>query len=254
MYYSEKDIRELQNGYATITEKYLKLMVSYLDRDYDNHQAKEYARHGFLRRLGTLARCIENTFETIPPDQGDLPVREELMDVGINIQAFVVNVFGSADNLAWIWVLEKGLTKDDGTPIPKSWVGLRKGNKFVRKSLSPIFSKYLDGLEKWFENLEGFRHALAHRIPLYIPPYSVPEKQVDRYQELEAQITETRSRGEIAECERLSAEQDALGEFVPWMTHSFEEHAPHVFFHAQLLADFDTVDQLGQKMLEELDR
>ena len=37
------------------------------------------------------------------------------------------------------------------------------------------------------------------------------------------------------------------------LTH-IEEDARHVVFHAQLLADFNTIEELGRKMLEELDR
>ena len=38
------------------------------------------------------------------------------------------------------------------------------------------------------------------------------------------------------------------------MTHSISERSKIVVLHAQLLADFNTVDELAWKMLEELDR
>ena len=38
------------------------------------------------------------------------------------------------------------------------------------------------------------------------------------------------------------------------MTHSFTENANRIVFHPQLLADFNTIDELGRKMLEELSR
>ena len=52
----------------------------------------------------------------------------------------------------------------------------------------------------------------------------------------------------------MSAEQEKLAVFNPIMTHSFEEEAKIVVFHAQLIADFNTIEELGRKMLEELDR
>jgi hypothetical protein len=55
-----------------------------------------------------------------------------------------------------------------------SWGGLRKTNTTVRVSFSVEFQEYLKGLNGGFENLGDFRHALAHRIPLHTPPYSVP--------------------------------------------------------------------------------
>ncbi len=149
---------------------------------------------------------------------------------------------------------EKNLKQNDGSPIPNSWVGLRRHNELVRGSFSPEFQEYLRGLNGWFDNLENFRHALAHRIPLYIPPYVVPEDKLAAYQELGERMTEAFNRQDFAEHERLSTEQETLAAFKPFMTHSFEEEAKYVVFHAQLLADFNTIDELGQKLLEELDR
>ena len=126
-------------------------------------EAREFATQGFSRRLKTLARCIDNVFKILPPNQTHLPSIDELFDAMINIQAFVFNLFGIIDNLAWIWVQEKPIRKEDGSPIPKSFVGLSKGNTFVRSSLSTEFQEYLRGLDDWFDHIEKWRHALAHR-------------------------------------------------------------------------------------------
>lgn len=198
-------------------------------------------------------RCIENVFETIPLNNVGRPTSEELSHVNINLQAFVFNAFGSADNLAWIWVSEKGLTKDDGSPIPSGWIGLRKRNQFVRTSFSSEFLRYLEGLDGWFDQLENFRHALAHRIPLYVPPYIVSQDKMAAYRGLENRKSDAQSRGAFDDYDRLSAAQDALGVFRPIMTHSFDERAKSIVFHAQLLADFNTIEELGWKILEELD-
>ena len=253
MIFSQEDLEKLQEGYLAVSAKYQRLMLAYVTRNYENPQAQEYARQGFSRRLKTLVRCIDKVFEILPPDRIDLPTNEELSDAAISIQAFAVNVFGSTDNLAWIWVREKGLTQDDGSPIPNSWVGLRQKNTLVRGSFSPEFQEYLEGLNGWFGLLESFRHALAHRIPLYIPPYVIPRDKLAAYHEFADRMTEANNRWDFAEHDRLSAEQEALAAFMPYMTHSFEEDAKYVAFHAQLLADFNTIEELGHKILEELD-
>ena len=253
MFFSQEALQQLEEEYLTVSGKYAGLLEAYLKRNYNVARAREHAQHGFSRRLKTLARCIENTFEILPLDQVDLPTSEELSDVNINLQAFIFNVFGCVDTLAWIWVCEKGLTKDDGSPLPNGWVGLRKKNEFVRKSISPEFREYLIGLDKWFDHLSDFRHAVAHRIPLYVPPYVItPDKQA-AYRELETRMSDALNRGALEDYDRLSADQDALGVFRPVMTHSFEEGVRPVVFHSQLLADFNTIEELGRKMLEELD-
>ncbi len=254
MFFSQEDLQRLEEEYLTVSGKYARLLEAYLKRSYNDARAREHAQHGFSRRLKTLVRCIDNTFEILPPDRVDLPTSEELSDANINLQAFVFNVFGSVDNLARIWVCEKTLTKDNGSPIPNEWVGLGKKNKLVRDSFSPEFLEYLNGLDEWFDHLENFRHAVAHRIPLYVPPYVITEDKEAAYRDFEDRKTDALNRGALEDYDRLSAGQDALGVFTPVMTHSFEEDAKSVVFHRQILADFNTIEELGRKMLEELDR
>lgn len=125
-------------------------MSAYHDHQYIYPLAKEYARHGFMRRIGTLLRCIENAFANIPLDHPGVPSRSRLLDATINIQAFIFNVFGTIDNLAWIWVTEIALTKSDGALLPNNWVGFGPGNKYVRKSLPREFSEYLTSMTSGF--------------------------------------------------------------------------------------------------------
>jgi hypothetical protein len=169
-----------------------------------------------LRRLGTLQRCIQNVYSLYPPERSDIPSRDENIDLVINLQAFVFNVFGCIDNLAWVWVVEKQLTL---RPIDVSF----SKKKPVRKTLSTDFKVYLDGLENWFEYLEDFRHALAHRIPLYVPPYTVIPANADRYIDLNRQMGEAVQRLDFNEYDRLDAEQTLLGKFTPAMTHSLSK-------------------------------
>lgn len=51
---------------------------------------------------------------------------------------------------------------------------------------------------------------------------------------------------------RLSAEQNKLMVFQPMITHSIRETSAHYVFHAQMIADFLTVEELGRKMLAEI--
>ena len=111
MYVEQEALDRIQDEYSLVFEKYQRLLQRYVNRNYQNGLAREYALHGFSRRLKILVQCIKNTFEILPPDRIGLPEREEISNAVINIQAFVFNVFGCTDNLAWIWVQEKGVTK-----------------------------------------------------------------------------------------------------------------------------------------------
>lgn len=114
----------------------------------------------------------------MPPERTDNPSMEELTDAVIYIQAFIFNAFACLDNFAWIWVCERRLTQDDGTPILDTKVGLGKKNKIICNSLPSDLRKHLKSLDAWFGHLDSFHHALAHRIPLCIPPRVV---QADAY-------------------------------------------------------------------------
>ena len=255
VFFSDDHVELLQEEYLAVSGKCLNLVTGFLTHNFNNPRAREYAMHGLARRLNTLSRCIENTFGILPPDSTDMPTREQLSDAAINIQAFIFNVFGSMDNLAWVWISEKALTKKDGSPIPNSWVGLGKDNTFVRGSLSAEFQTYLTGLDAWFGYLEDFRHALAHRIPLYIPPYIVSPANEAAYREHQEGMDAAMASGDYAEYDRLWDAQTALGAFRPWVTHSVgEQQGRPVMLHAQLLADFATVEVVAQKMLAELSR
>ncbi|MCZ6838887.1 MAG: hypothetical protein O7G13_06405 [Alphaproteobacteria bacterium] len=254
MFFSENALQQLEEERQLVSAKCDELWISYLRRSFIEPRAKEHAQQGFLRRLKTLVRCIENTFEILPPDRVELPSIEERADVIINLQAFIFNVFGGVDNLAWIWVYEKDVTKEDGSPIPSGWVGLREKNTLVRKSFSPEFRAHLDGFDEWLSYLENFRHAVAHRIPLYVPPYVVTDDKRVAYQDLENRKTDALDRNDFESYDRFSVEQEELAVFSPVMTHSFEEGARTVVFHSQMLADFHTIEDLGWKLLEELDR
>ena len=136
----------------------------------------------------------------------------------------------------------------------RSRVVLGKGEKYkyLRGTFSAEFQQHLTGLNDWFDHLEEWRHALAHRIPPYIPPYSIPKDKEALYRQLEDRKIEPMKCGDFAECKRLKAEQDALATFLPEMRHSFEEQSGAVSFHPQLLSDFLTIEGLAQRMLEEL--
>jgi hypothetical protein len=254
MYYSDEMLKEMKAGYQTVDGKLNHLVEKYFLLSLKSSRAREFATQGYPRRLKIMVRCMDNVFKMIPPDRADLPSRDELSDATISIQSFVFNVFGSIDNLAWIWVREKGQKRSDGTPIPDSQIGLGPKNTSVRATLSKELRDYLTGIDAWFQHIADLRHALAHRIPLYIPPYVIQTSDEPAYRDFEAKMSEAIRRHDFAEYDKLSAEQMALGRFRPWVQHSFEENARPTVFHAQMLADFNTVEELGRKMLNELGR
>ena len=150
--------------------------------------------------------------------------------------------------------IRKNITREDGAILPNLSVGLHRKNKIVRQSFSNEFREYLNSLEDWFKNLDDFRNALAHRIPLYIPPYVITVNDIEEYNNLESEKLEALQHQQFAEHERLNRQQNAFKVFHPVMIHSIGEGSPREVFHAQILADFNTIDEISRKLIEELNK
>lgn len=201
----------------------------------------------WIRSVSTVVGAV--SVGNDPAERNEIPDADTRHDAELQVQAFVFHVFGAADNLAWIWVSEKNV-RDNDRPLSNGSIGIRKEK--VRASFTPEFRAYIDQLKPWFDYLESFRHALAHRIPLYIPPCIVTHANEAAYRELAQRMSEASACFNFGEYRRLKAEQRGLTAFRPWMQHSFIKEAHPVVFHSQMLADFNTIDEMASKMLDEL--
>jgi hypothetical protein len=253
MFYSKQLLDQFSEERATFSGKYHSLLLAYTGRAYKTARGKEFATHGFLRRLRTLRRCVDRVFALLPPDHEDIPAEDAREDATIAIQAFIFNVFGCMDNLAWIWVEEKAVRGPNGAPLARKQVGLGGKYALVRQSFSANFQAYLGTMADWFAHLESYRHALAHRIPLYIPPYAVAPANEQAHFALEQQINAANRADDGTLAADLRTEQRALQFFRPWIGHSFAEQSRFIVIHPQMLTDFKTVEEIALRMLEELD-
>lgn len=250
MAYNEESLRQLSDKYSELSRTRDRLMFRLIELNSAllNERAKEYCMQGVGRRLGTLTRCIENIYKLFPINRTELLPREDLLDLGINLHAFMVNVSGLFDNLAWVYVLEYDLV---GNPkeckLHRNSVSLF--NRDLQRQMPANFSSYLcsDHLREWYsEHSKNYRDAVAHRIPLYVPPSLLTGEAQRRYLELEAQIQDL----DISKPENLELygkildEQTMLGEANPLCVHSTSELARPMYLHAQVLADYAMVEEV----------
>jgi hypothetical protein len=229
-YFSKERVAELHAGLEEVHRQFAVLRENMCLRTYKTERGDEFAKHGFCRRLDTLVRSIDCVYELLPPDREEIPKRDVVVDAAIAIQAFTMNAFGCLDNIAWVLVYEKGIKGKGGKELERLEVGL--GKKNVRDSLSKEFHAFLDGKQDWFGNLINFRDSLAHRIPLYIPPYVVPKPNIPKYNELEKAKWQEPAKSDPVEYEKVKVAQLALCQFVPGMTHSIFEQSPQIEFHS----------------------
>jgi hypothetical protein len=232
-YFSKERIAELYAGCDEVERQFRELRDRIHLRTYKTNRGAEFAKHGLHRRLDTLVRAIDQVYELLPPEQEEIPDHDKVVQASMAIQSFVMNAFGCLDNIAWVLVHEKGIKGKGGAELEPKDVGL--GKKYVNKTLSKEFCTLLQKHKDWLANLISFRDSLAHRIPLYVPPYTVPPANVEKYNQLDKAKWEEPARSDAEEYERLKAEQLTLCHFVPGMMHSIFEESPQVEFHSQLL-------------------
>jgi len=254
--FSEKALTEMRQHRRTLLSRHADLQMRFQSRRYKTERGKEFALQGFGRRMGILIKAIESVFTVLPPerDRENVAAHDEITDATIAIHAFVINLVGCIDNLAWVWVCEKPVRGKDGGELEPRAVGLWKQHAHVRDTLSSDFREYLESREGWFKHIRDFRDSLAHRIPLYIPPYGVRTSRLDEHNRLEQEAANALRRLDFEGHDRAREAQEKLGDFLPLITHSFSEGAEKIYFHGQLLSDYSTIDEFGWKMLAELER
>ena len=253
-FYKDKDIQNMTLKFYELDEQHRSMVKNLAPLQLSTEKGNEFKNNGFLRRCNILWRCIENIFTTIPPELAMIPSKEQVDDSAIFVQCFIIHVFGACDNLAWILVYEKNILKDSGSPLPPSWVGLRKKNKIVRKHLSDKINNILDHYDNWFNHVDNYRDALAHRIPLYVPEPSMSPDREQEYNDIEGRRLQALLREDLAEEKRLEKEQNSLLFFKPLFTHSFSERSPLMVIHPQMLQDFGAVLELGETTFQDIFR
>lgn len=248
--YSREKIAEMRDMFVEWQERESVLTQRLFAYTFVSEVAHEMMRHGLSRRISDLAHALERIFEVLPPD-ADAPTRRELQDATAFLQAFVINTFGAIDNLAWVWAREAGLLDKKGRPLGRTRIGLTPDHEAVRGSLCEDTQTYLRSTDDWFGYLEEYRHALAHRVPLYIPPKTFDEANAVEFKRLEDEMmAEGWSWGRWHEVQNA---QRALGIFQPVMMHSYGEGARPVYFHAQMVSDFATVIEMTEHVARDLD-
>lgn len=257
MGYTEEAISEIKEEFMFITSSYIDLMIKLhgLQQKLSNSKSREYLIHGVSRRLNILNKCIHNIFALFPVDRSDLLTSDELTDLVINLHAFFINISGVLDNLAWVFVYEKDLY---GHPkngkLSRLDVGLFADK--TQTHLWPDLTNYLksNSIKTWYDKYsKDYRDALAHRIPLYVPPSAIDENEAIQYKQLEDQINalDIRSPDAITIHGQLIEKLRQLGRPCVLFSHSLHEGCKLVYFHAQVIADFKTIEEIVVKFCDE---
>ncbi len=253
MIYNEDSLNEITKEYDRIPQINNQLFREFynLNLKLTNDKAKEYLTQGVARRLKIITRCIENIFQIFPIRQTDHLTQNQLTDLSINLHAFFVNISGLFDNLGWVFAFEYDLVGEQKKgKLSRNDIGIFY--KETQTHLSDRLSTYLKSqdLQDWYSKYsKNYRDALAHRIPLYVPPALLTPADELTYRKLQAQLQtlDPTKHDDLKTYDDIEAQQRQLGQASPFFAHSIGEKGKPVHLHAQVIVDYKTIEEVITK-------
>ena len=254
MQYSKDQTKSLWKEYRQVIRdlQFLQMKCISVAHAEQNPRVQEFLRHGSGRRISVLWRSLKNIFDIFLPDIEKPLGIEAVGNAQINLHAFVINLSGTLDNLAWIYVIKHDL---EATIGGRQSIGLFSP-KTMRHLPEPI-QNYLNSptMTSWAKQyLKEYRDALAHRIPLYIPPAAYTSDETAHYQRLEEAKNECMTNHEWEKIDAIDEEQSMIGRPCVVFLHSNsdDEELRPVYLHPQILCDAMTIVEFGGLFFENL--
>ncbi len=249
MSYDEETIIKLCAERGDVCKKLQGLMEKHIiqSESLSCTNTSEYIKYGIGRRLSILKHSLNTIFDVFSPTAKFPLETNDRNTAEVALHAFVINIYGLFDNWAWAFLKRH---KIDLSPRDVGMFSKKTKIHFPSKIKSYLES---DKIKRWYnEYLKNYRDAVAHRIPLYIPPfYSSPSDGL-RYNELEREMLESLKANNLQRCEEIEREQEALTKPCFAFLHSFSEgqSLKPVSLHPQLICDAMTVLEFGEIFLK----
>lgn len=247
MAFSPKQCIELQKERRSVSSQFNELLLTGITQSQALAQpdVQKHLNHGVGRRISVIKKALEAIFQLFPPSTNRPLKRDVLSDVQINLHAFVLNVSGIFDNWAWAFLFRHGLI---GALRDRRNVSIFKEE--TQRLLPTPIQNYLltSDISKWHEQyLKGYRDALMHRIPLYIPPASWTDEDKEKYDRLEDEKAACIRTSQWDRLDKVWNEQDNIGSPCFMFLHEYspDAKARPLVLHPQLLSDSKTVLEFG---------
>lgn len=247
MAYDSSQVRELIHNNSKVYAQFHELTLRNVmaGRSVSDQATREYLQRGVGRRLNVIQLALGRIYELFPPARRKPLAKATLSEVQVYLHAFVINLSGIFDCWAWAFVLRHGLLARIGGPRN---VGMFRAQ--TQRFLPAELHLYVttEPIKSWHQDyLKSYRDALAHRIPLYIPPSVYSPGDAARHQELDIQIGELLRARNASEAERVMDEQEQLGEacLVFLQELSSDPNSKPVWLHPQLNSDAAAVLEFG---------
>lgn len=214
-----------------------------------NAGARQYLLQGCGRRILTIRHALRNVYSLFPPSRTTKLSQEELADAQINVHAFMMNLYGFFENCAWVLWHLKGLVVYVKN---RREIGLFSAK--LQRHFPDKLQAYLANPERqqWHaEYLKSYRDALAHRIPVYLPPSEMTPEAGEQYRALDLEKIARLKGMDHEGFMNAESAQAELGAPCPFFLHSFseEDQSRPIYLHPQLLTDALTLVDFSEVFL-----
>ena len=243
-HYTHNDINKLSYEYSLLQSKYAYLLTTMVQNasKLSDGEAKRYLIHGVCRRLSILFYSIQQVFSLFPFDTEDLLDEESLYRVDINLHAFIINVSGILDSLAWVLASELKLL-DGEFKLGKFEVGIYQPK--IQSHLDSDFCATINQSQDWYKDyIKQYRDRLAHRIPLYVPPAGFSEEDKKLFVRLSIELSAVNMLDDFDKYQKLFDQRNSIGTAIPMYTIDDNESVKPMVLHPQLICDFLTIESI----------
>jgi hypothetical protein len=217
--YSPEQLNQFYKGKMDVTHHIHKTIEMYLELTPSlSEKSQEHCKYGICRRLFLINECLNFFFDVLPPENKTEVSREKRSRANIHLHAFLINICGITDNMAWLWAYQIRL--EDQLDIEKHKMSIGLFKQSFSKYLPQVLANKTTEYKEWHKFAIDHRHPTAHRIPPYIIPYTVPDE------------SETCTR-----------------DYTPRYIHSVSTEYGSVYLHPQSLADANTILSLLDTLL-----
>jgi hypothetical protein len=195
-------------------------------------QARHFALHGVGRRYGILWSAFRSILEAVPVNRTTPLAGDEGRQISRDLNTIYINIVGVIDNYAWVIRHEMGSAAIRALPANRMGLFVKAFQK------DPCFASLaprLHPFQAWFTELRSRRDPAAHQIPLYVPPTALDPENLQRYQQIAAEIASLTPLQEFSRINELNNEQERLGVFVNKFMHHPDE--PRIPFYPTIPQD-----------------
>ncbi len=217
--------------FGPLRENFLKAIR--ISDSLNNEEAKYYMLYGAGRRLKMIYNAYRKV-NFIAYEARTEPLSSDTQsELNGAINSIYTHLHGVLDNFVWCILYEKDPKVID--KLSKYEVKLFSKAALNKSVVLTDLKRYLLPFYDWYDDVSSRRDPVAHRIPLYVPPSVVSEKEASEYEEQFNKYKNSVKNLDLEKAQRALENVGMLGKFSPYFVRHPNE--PYMAIYPTIPAD-----------------